>query len=170
MEAEVFKQRYVPCHPKLYRIAYAMLNSAQDAEDILQEAYCKLWSRRAELAGIRQPEAFCVTLVKNLCADFLRMPENRRNSEPAETARIALDETPETDLESREQLRQIKKLINRLPEKQRTVIKLRGWGDCSLDEIGTITGESAANVRVLLSRARKTLKEMMIRQNINTLK
>ena len=43
MDVDVFKQRFLPFHPKLYRIAYALLDNKADAEDILQDAYCKLW-------------------------------------------------------------------------------------------------------------------------------
>jgi RNA polymerase sigma-70 factor (ECF subfamily) len=161
MSAEEFNSIYYPFHPKLYRIAFALLNSAADAEDILQDTYCKLWSQRTELGGILQPEAFCVRLLKNLCLDFLRAPRNRTDNEPAEAITMTAETTPEIELESKEKIRQIEAMIERLPEKQRIVIRMRGCGDCSLEEIEVATGESAANVRVLLSRARKTLKNMM---------
>ena len=162
MNAEEFQNVYYPLHPKLYRIAFALLNNAADAEDMLQETYCKLWSRRTELTGILQPEAFSVRLIKNLCLDFLRTPRNRPDNEPAEPVTITTGTTPETELESKENIRQIEALIEQLPEKQRIVIQMRGCGDCSLEEIEAATGESAANVRVLLSRARKTLKKMIV--------
>jgi len=160
MNAEEFKSIYYPFHPKLYRMAYALLNNAADAEDMLQDTYYKLWSRRTELTGILQPEAFCVRLLKNLCMDFLRAPRNRSDNEPAKIMQMTTETTPEDELESKEKIQQIEMLIERLPEKQRIVIQMRGSGDCSLEEIEAATGESAANVRVLLSRARKTLKNM----------
>ena len=161
MNAEEFKSIYYPFHPKLYRIAFALLNNADDAEDILQDTYYKLWSRRAELTNILQPEAFCVRLLKNLCLDFLRKPRNRSDNEPAELMQITTETTPEDELESKEKIEQIEALIERLPEKQRIVIQMRGSGDCSFEEIEAATGESAENVRVLLSRARKSLKKML---------
>ena len=168
MNAEDFKNVYYPFHPKLYRIAFALLNNAADAEDILQDTYCKLWSRRTELTGIVQPEAFCVRLLKNLCLDFLRSPRNRIDYEPSESLTIPTETTPEDELESNEKIRHIEALIEQLPEKQRIVIQMRGCGDCSLEDIEAATGESAANVRVLLSRARKTLKSKLTNnQSIN---
>ena len=160
MNAEAFKQRYYPFHPKLYRIAYALLNDATDAEDVLQDAYCKLWIKRNELVAIQQPEAYCVTLVRNLCLSLLRSPGNRKNYEEAALLKMTAETTPEQELESKERVRDIQSLIDRLPEKQRMVIQMRGCGDCTLEEIEAATGESAANVRVLLSRARKSLREM----------
>ena len=71
MDVENFKRLFLPLHPKLFRIAYALVENKADAEDILQDAYYKLWSRRNELTDIQNPEAFCVTLVKNLCLAHL---------------------------------------------------------------------------------------------------
>lgn len=161
MNAEVFKQRYYPFHPKLYRIAYALLNDATDAEDVLQDAYCKLWTKRNELITIQQPEAYCVTLVRNLCLSLLRSPRNRKNYEEVTFLNMTAETTPEQELESKERVRGIQSLIGRLPEKQRIVIQMRGCDDCTLEEIGLATGESAVHVRVLLSRARKALREML---------
>ena len=162
MNAEEFKRLYYPFHPKLYRIAFALLNNTADAEDILQDTYFKLWDKRAELNLVLQPEAFCVRLVKNLCLDFLRAPKNRIDNESVESLNFTTGTTPENELESKEKVQQIETLIEQLPEKQRIVIQMRGCGDCSFDEIEATTGESAANVRVLLSRARKNLKSMLI--------
>lgn len=166
MNADEFKQQFYPFHPKLYRIAYALLNNPADAEDILQEAYYKLWNKRNELIIVKQPEAFCVTLVRNLCMDFLRSPKNRIENDEPEMLSLSSETTPESDLESKEKMEQIETLIDKLPEKQQVVIRMRGCGDCSLEEIEIATGESAANVRVLLSRARKTLKEMLMCKKI----
>lgn len=166
MNADEFKRQYYPFHPKLYRIAYALLNDPADAEDILQEAYYKLWNKRNELIIIKQPEAFCVTLIKNLCMDFLRSPRNRIENDVSEMMKIASDVTPESDLESKERMKHIETLIDRLPEKQQIVIRMKGNEDCTLEEIEIVTGESAANVRVLLSRARKALREMLMSKQI----
>ena len=58
MDVENFKRLFLPLHPKLFRIAYALVENKADAEDILQDAYYKLWSRRNELTDIQNPEAF----------------------------------------------------------------------------------------------------------------
>lgn len=160
MDADSFKRLFLPLHPKLFRIAYALVESKADAEDILQDAYCKLWNRRDELAGIQSPEAFCVTLVKNLCLDFLRSAHaNRHDEEITEAITLSTDSSPEKELETQDKIRQVRRLINKLPQNQRQVLKLRGINDYSLDEIEQITGLSAVNIRVLLSRARKIIRE-----------
>ena len=159
MTAKDFKQSYFSLHPKLYRIAYTILKNKDDAEDIVQEAYCKLWDCREKLIDIQNREAYCVTLVKHSCLDFLRSPRVSLNNSnvddfdfPDETTTI------EKDLENKETITKIKSVIRSLPEKQQKILHLRGFADCSFEEIETITGESAVNIRVLLSRARNTIK------------
>ena len=160
MDVDSFKRLFLPLHPKLFRIAYALVENKADAEDILQDAYYKLWSRRNELADIQNPEAFCVTLVKNLCLDYLRSPRaNRHDEDVTEAVTLSTDSSPDKELEMQDKVEHIRNLISRLPEKQRQVIRLRGIDDCSMDEIEQITGLNAVNIRVLLSRARKIIRE-----------
>ena len=161
MEAETFKQRFLPFHPKLYRVSLALVESPEDAEDILQEAYARLWSKRASLEAVQNPEAFAVTIVRNLCLDFLRSPRSNSRSEPLEAITRPSEDSPDRQVELRDQLRQVRQLIEELPPNQRQVIRLRGMEDCSLEEIAQITGFSDANVRTLLSRARKYIKEKL---------
>ncbi len=160
MDADSFKRQYLPLHPKLFRIALALVGNKEDAEDLLQEAYCKFWNKRNELGGIQNVEAFSVTLVKNLCLDFLRSAQANRREESVEVMiPVAAESTPDKEMEEQDEIRHIQQLIDRLPENQRQVLRLRGLSDCSMEEIEQITGFSAVNVRTLLSRARKMLKE-----------
>jgi RNA polymerase sigma-70 factor (ECF subfamily) len=163
MDGESFKRQFLPYHPRLYRIAYALTGNSQDAEDILQDTYCKLWNKREELSRINNTEAFCITLVKNRCFDLLRSPGKNRLEEGFENLPLSTGISPETEAIGQDESRQIQRLIDKLPEKQRQVIRLRAIDDCSLEEIEEITGLSAVNVRVLLSRARKIVKEQYIK-------
>lgn len=166
VNADCFKQTFLPLHPKLYRVAFSLTGNKDDAEDILQEAYCKLWNKRMELTAINNPEAFSVTLVKNLCLDFLRSSKFVRNEDSLENVTMANYSTPDVELESSDEIERIKQLIEMLPDNQKQVLKLRGLSDCSMEEIEEITGFSAVNVRTLLSRARKMIKEQYIKLNV----
>lgn len=159
MDEESFKRLFLPLHPKLYRIAFAMVGNVQDAEDILQEAYCKLWDKREELTIIRSPEAFCVTLVRNMCLDQLRSVTHKIEQEDLNDLMIINNRSPEIELMEQEQTKVVSRLIDELPENQRQIIRMRSIDDCSAEEIEKVTGLSAINIRVLLSRARKTVRE-----------
>ena len=161
MDIDAFKQHYLPLHPKLYRVAFTLVGNREDAEDLLQETYAKLWSRREELDQVNHPEAFAVTLLKNSCLDFLRAAQRHgtEDEDLFDRYEMAASPSPQQRLEEQEQVQQVKRIIRRLPAAQRQVICLRGLQDYSLEEIGELTGFSAANVRTLLSRARKTIRE-----------
>ncbi|MDD3036470.1 RNA polymerase sigma factor [Bacteroides sp.] len=167
MNVEVFKQRFLPFHDKLFRIAYALVENQADAEDILQETYCKLWNMRNELDNILNPEAFSVTLVKNLSLDFLRSPKARHNegAETLERIIIASDSSPEKEQEERDDIRHIQRLIELLPTNQRQVLRLFSIEDHSYEEIEQITGLSPSNIRTLLFRARKFIREKFDKSN-----
>lgn len=164
MKADDFKRKFMPLHPKLYRVAIALVGNKEDAEDILQETYGKLWLKRDELGQLENPEAYCVTMIKNLCLDFLRSAQvGQMTDEDAEMQmdmRIT-DKTPDRILEEKEQLRQVRQIINRLPQNQKKVIRLQGIAGCSIEEIENLTGLSNGNIRVLLSRARKQIQEQI---------
>lgn len=163
MDAESFKKVFLPLHPRLYRVAFALTGNSRDAEDILQDAYCKLWGKREEVILIGNTEAFCVTLVKNLCYDLLRSPRRRQSEEEVEKLWIATESSPETEAIGNDEIRLIRQLIDRLPENQRQVMLLKGIKGCSPEEIEEITGLSAINVRVLLSRARKVIRKQYLK-------
>jgi len=161
MDAKEFTERFYPFHPKLYRVACALLDDPDDAADILQDTYIRLWDKRNDLSELQNPEGFCLRLLRNLCIDFMRSPARRGDSDYPEIVLLTTATTPESEIVSKESIQRIESLIDRLPEKQRKVLMMRTYGDCASEEIEAATGESAVNVRALLSRARRTLKEWL---------
>jgi RNA polymerase sigma factor, sigma-70 family len=165
MDSNSFKRQFLSFHPKLYRIAFALVENTEDAEDILQDTYCKLWDRRKELKYIKNPEAYCVTLVKNSCFDLLRsLKHNIAREDINENVLQQTESSPEKKMIEQDNFEIIKGIIDELPENQRQIIRLKGMKDCSMDEIEEITGLTAINIRVLLSRARKTIRNKMDKQ------
>lgn len=159
MNKDTFKELYFPLHARLYRIAFALIGNSQDAEDVLQDTYCKLWNMHDELDAVRNTEAFCTTLVRNQALDFLRCARNRSQEPVTEAAMSETAVSPESDLIRKEKMELLTHLIDQLPVNQRQVLRLRGIQGLTLEEVGALTGLSDVNVRVLLSRARKTLRE-----------
>jgi len=158
MDAEHFKKEFLPYHKKLYGVAYRLLEDVSDAEDVVQEAYLKLWEKREGLTVISNPEAFSVTLVKNMCFDLLRTNKYLLSKQAVELTTVQ-DFSPPDNMELKDEVNQVKKIITNLPSKQQQVINLRDVKGCSFEEIEQVTGLNAANVRVLLSRARKKIRD-----------
>lgn len=158
MDAETFKRAFLPFHRKLYFVAFRLLENEADAEDLVQEAYLKMWNKRDGLTVISNPEAFTVKLVKNMCYDILRSGKSVLSKQTVEIGQI--NEIVHSDtFETRDELRVIKSIISELPDNQQKVVVLRDIKECTYEEIEEITGLSSVNVRVLLSRARKKIRE-----------
>lgn len=159
MPASLFKQLLLPLYPRLQRVALRMLGNVEDAEDMVQEVYMKLWGKREELPDVQNMEAYCVALTKNMCIDRLRLAEVDRVDVDDVSLSLAAADDVTSQLERQDAVEQVKLIIETLPEKQQQVITLRDIRDCTFEEIEEQTGLTAVNVRALLSRARKTIRE-----------
>lgn len=163
MNADEFKALFLPLHARLYRTAYALLWNAQDAEDIVQDAYLKLWRKRDELDIRTTPEAYCVSLIRRLCLDQLRSSRHEAEETLEDTLPLPADDDPGQRLEQRDETVRLKQLIAALPPTQRRVLWLRDVDERSFDEIEETTGLNAVNIRATLSRARKKIREQFKR-------
>lgn len=136
------------------------MGNAQDAEDMVQEAYLRLWQRREELPpDMGSVEAYGITIVRNLCLDALKAPQLEEEHRPIEELEVAQAGSLTREVEVKDEASIVKRIIGALPEQQRQVVKMRDVDDCSYEEIEQVTGLSAVNIRVLLSRARKKIRE-----------
>jgi RNA polymerase sigma-70 factor (ECF subfamily) len=156
MTSEDFKKQYLPYAEKLYALAFRFLNNRDEASDAVQDAFVKLWSKRNEL-DIQNTEAFCVTIVKNICLDMLR--KRRKTELLTDAEKIETEKNISKQIEIHYDWEQLQKLMKQLPEIQQQLIVLRHVKEYSMAEIAEKTGLSEANVRTTLSRARKTLRE-----------
>ena len=156
MDAETFKRVFLPLHAKLYRMAFRFVENQADAEDMVQECYIKLWQKRYEWPVVQNPESFSVTVIKNICLDFLR--KKKPESVSTDTLQVSIG-SAETQIEQREQLEKIQTIVSQLPEKQKQVVKLKYWHDLPDEDIEKQTGLKRGNIKMILSRTRKMIQE-----------
>ena len=161
MNASEFKQRFLPLNARLYQTAFLLLGNEDDAKDVVQDAYLKLWDKRDSLNNIYDDQGYCMRVVRNLCLDRLRTVSPDIVDKPPEELPIISEDDTSSGIERNETARLIKQCIARLPAQQQQVIKLRELGGYSMQEIGEATGLNAVNVRVVLSRARKALRNQL---------
>jgi RNA polymerase sigma-70 factor (ECF subfamily) len=157
MNAKTFKEIFLPYHQKLYRIAYRMVENQEDAEDMVQETYIKLWQKRNEYFALNNSEGFAVTVLKNNCLDFLR--KTKMKFLQTNDLNIPTD-CFITQMENKDEINHIQNILEKLPEQQKKIIQLKHWDNLSNEEIEQVTGLKQGNVKVILSRARKTIKEL----------
>lgn len=161
MDASQFKQCFLPCHAQMYRMAWRLTGNAQAAEDLVQEAFLKLWIKRDGLQITGSAEAFCVTTVKNLFYDQLRKRRPQTTDHTPEELQIPHDDDAGRAMEQAEDRQMAWQLINGLPEQQRQIVMMRDIGEMAYRDIERQTGLTAVNIRVLLSRARKQMREQL---------
>jgi RNA polymerase sigma-70 factor, ECF subfamily len=144
--------------PRLFGIAYRMLGSRSDAEDILQDAYLR-WHRGAS-AELRSPEAWLVTMVSRLCIDRLRAAraERVRYVGPWLPEPLLGDTAPAAD--ARAELSSSLSIaflvvLEQLEPDERAAFLLHEVFDTEYAEIAEILGKSPAACRQIVSRARK---------------
>ncbi len=156
----------LPFKDKLYRFALNIVGNTFDAEDIMQELMIKIWNRIEQYQEIENKEAWCMTVTRNMCIDKVR---NKKASVQDISDYHHLsdsDVTPDKKLEDTERFGSIMALVNQLPEKQRMIVHLRDVEGYTYQEIADITETTLDFVKVSLHRARKALKEALLKRNI----
>ena len=157
-----FRKIWLPLADRFYRVADHLLESRPDAEDAVQELYQKILSMQGKLVYVRDPAAYGITLLKNICIDKIRRRESRRAEQLEEF--MAVDASgPEKQMAEKDALARVMKEMGRLPERQAKVLKMRALDGLEYYEIARRTGLSQGNIRVLISIARKTLKKRTVK-------
>ena len=153
-----FRNDILPLKDKLYRVALRITLDSAEAEDIVQDTMIRVWNMRNEWSQFNSIEAFCLTVARNLAIDRSQKSEAQNVELTIETQEMSDGSTPERQLERDEQVNIVRKLINELPEKQRTIIQLRDIEEKSYKEIADVMQLTEDQVKVNLFRARQRIK------------
>lgn len=164
MTTEEFKSDVLPIKNKLYRFALRLTGDREEAQDVVQEIFLRLWSKKEKLHEYRSVEAFAMTMTRNLCLDKIKSPSSKKQTLDEKNEMID-NRTPYQKTELSDTMKMVIKAMDALPEQQRMVIHMRDIEECDFDEIAEITGLSLNNVRVNLSRARKKIRDTLIKIN-----
>jgi RNA polymerase sigma-70 factor (ECF subfamily) len=162
MQEKKFLDTILPIKDKLYRLAKRILVSNDEAEDAVQEVFLKLWNGRDKMNNYKNPEAFAMTMTKNYCLDRLKSKQasnltivhnNYQNSENVQKK-----------VEVKEEVEIVFELMKDLPEKQKIIMQMRDVEQYEFSEISQILDINETAIRVSLSRARKTIREQLMKQ------
>lgn len=143
-----------PLRPKLIRIAYRMLGSVADAEDVVQEAFLR-WLD-ADREPVREPEAFLRRVVTRLCIDHLRSARHRRETYIGPWLPEPVIEPPESEFD--DITLPLMMALERLSPLERAAFLLHDVFGVSFDEIAETIGREPAACRQLASRARNHVR------------
>jgi RNA polymerase sigma-70 factor (ECF subfamily) len=155
-----FRNDVLPLKNELYRLALRITLNNAEAEDIVQDTLIRVWNKRDEWENIESIEAFSLTICRNLSLD---------RSKKQETNNLTLEESnhdtsdnssnPYEQLMQKDRIDLVRKLINELPEKQRSVMQLRDIEGKSYKEISSILDVSEEQVKINIFRARQMIKQ-----------
>lgn len=136
---------------RLLRLAYSYLHNMQDSEEILQDVLMKLLDKAPVFESDEHEKAWLLRVTANLSKNRIEYNKLRDTDELKD----------ELVAEEKEDLSFLWDAVKELPENYREVIHLFYEEDCKTDEIADILGESGANIRTRLKRARAKLKEIL---------
>lgn len=144
----------------VYRLALWRTGSAEDAEDVVQDVFVRVAEHGHRLAAVRRPSMWLLTVAHRRAIDLGRR-NRRRQADTLGEIPYLVAPTPDPDREI--EARSLSRLIARLPAKQRDVILLRHFADCTFADIGRITGvptfTAASRHRLAIAKLRRLLED-----------
>ena len=159
-----FRNDVLPLKNELFRLALRITLNRVEAEDVVQETMIKVWNGRDHWDELESIEAFCLTICRNIAIDKTRKAENQNQSlaDEHDAPDHSYSSNPEEQAMQQDRIRLVRRLIDNLPEKQRSVMQLRDIEGKSYKEIAQILAISEEQVKINIFRARQTIKQKFI--------
>jgi len=154
---EDWKECFSQLAPGLVLFARQLVQSRADAEDIVQEAFVRIWRRQHSI----QNRGLLFAAVRSISLDLLRRAARRARREA--TAVLESEQTTEPHFtDDDESQRALADAVDRLPNEQREVVVMKIWNELTFQEIGTVLGISqntaASRYRYALTSLKKNLQ------------
>lgn len=139
-----------------------LLGRVEEAEDSVQDTLVKLWMKRNDLVKYNSIEALAIVMHRNSCLDKVRSKtfQMQRMSEGNE---MIERNNPGEMLEMTDMTNLIRKIVDNLPEQQKTILQLRDIEGLEYEQIAEVMGMNVNAIRVNLSRARKKVRDTVLK-------
>ena len=156
-----FRNDVLPLKNVLYRLALRITMNREEAEDAVQETMIKVWDKRDSWQELDSIEAFSLTICRNVALDMTRRSARKDESLDMQTYEPqALSMTnPDERAEQKDMVDMVRRIVDSLPEKQRTCMQLRDFEGKSYKDIATVLSISEEQVKVNIYRARQAVKQ-----------
>lgn len=148
---------------RLTQHAWNVLGNRDDADDVVQEAVIRAYRMRETLVTVTNPTAYMFRMVSNGAIDLLRRKNSRENTTVGmqQLSGINFSESREDGLIREEEQQRVRNLLNRLPDEQAAVIRLRFTGELTFPEIAAIVEAPVTTVKSRFSYGMMKLRSMM---------
>ena len=155
-----FRDDVLPLKNVLYRLALRITLNREEAEDIVQDTLIKIWNNRERWSEIESMEAYGLTICRNLAIDRNKRASNSNETlDETDIMPPASEPTPYEKMLQKDRFELVKKLIDTLPEKQRSCMQLRDFEGKSYKDISHILEISEEQVKISIFRARQAIKQ-----------
>lgn len=145
----------------VYGYLYYMTKDAEDAKDLSQDTFLKIYQNLKSFKGDSNERSWCITIARNTFLSWIRKKKpNIADGEDIEQLPSVSDSNPETILLQQEIKKSIKDVMLLLKEEYRTILLLRDYEDMSYKEIGIVTGLSESAVKIRIFRAREQYRKL----------
>lgn len=159
MENVSFRTTVLPLSDRLFRIALRITMNRAEAEDVVQDTLLRVWECRSEWEQIGSLEAFAIATCRNRALDVAkRAGRNNTSLDKIDSDQPSIFNL-QSSIEAREELSLVRRLMDDLPEVQRTIMLLRDIEGKTYQEIAQLLDISETQVKVYLHRARTKIKE-----------
>ena len=162
MSAWRFKLAVLQHDRVVYRMARALLRDDREAEDVVQEAFLRYWQLGS---GIEHARAWLLKVARNACLDRLRRTNRLVSHEEVEPPEPSEDRDPAWHFQQGELAANLQRLLDRLPEPQRSLIVLFDMHGLDGPACARVLGLSTTQVKVYLHRARRKLRAQLEQQS-----
>ena len=159
MDKNEFISLVLPLKDRLFRVAWCILRSKEEAEDIVQDVMLKVW--RDEKGKVVNLAAYCYTMARNLALNRLVLKDNR-SKELEGAYEQEVQEQPLENIIRTEKMKLLYRMIDGLPGLQRDVVQLRDMEGLSYRDIAKTLQVTEEQVKVNLFRARKKIKTWIL--------
>ena len=158
-----FEALYQRHSREVWALAYARWMNADLAQDIMQEAFLRLWKQWQDGEAILNPRAWLLRVARNLAEDHAKSAFRRNGTHPPQTMNgvKSHDPQPLESLEREETFTQLREVLEHLAPPDREILTLRYGLDYNANEIAELLAINATAVHMRLSRARQRLAERL---------
>lgn len=148
----------------LYRLALRITMNKEEAEDVVQDTVVRIWNKKDSWHEIESLQAYAATICRNIALDVIKTKQRQNKSlDDVQIECPTDDASPLEQIQQQERIALIRKHIDALPEKQKTCMQLRDFEGMSYKDIAQILSITEEQVKINIFRARKTIKENILR-------
>jgi len=164
MDHLLFTQLLESNRDRVFNHALYCLRDAEDAQDVTQEAFIKLWRNQGNI-GSGKARSWLMRVTHNLCIDFIRRRQSQRRNfgfpDPEALDRLPAqggEPGPEESLHLDQQQKALLEAMDTLPAETRSVMVMHYFQEMKLHEIAEVLGKTVSALKVQIHRARKSLR------------